>query len=390
MQKIIDTQKIPVKLWLDEIEEGAMEQALCLADLPFAYSHVCLMPDAHQGYGMPIGGVLAAQNVIVPNAVGVDIGCGMCAVKTNILAASVSVEQLKKIMQSIRAQIPLGFDHHKEKQDENLMPTGYNIEDMHVVKRQYLAALKQLGTLGGGNHFIELQRCTDGYLWAMVHSGSRNFGFQVAEYYNKVAKKLNAMYFSCIEPKVDLAFLPFDTQEGHDYYQEMKYCVDFALANRRLMMERIEASIADVLPDAAFEPLINIAHNYAAWELHFGSKVVVHRKGATSAKKGEVGIIPGSQGTKSYIVEGMGNEESFMSCSHGAGRRMSRSAAIRNLNLEEEIRNLDQQGIIHAIRHKNDLEEAASAYKDIAQVMAFQQDLVQIKTELSPLGVIKG
>jgi tRNA-splicing ligase RtcB len=377
-------------MWLDEPEDGALKQALNLANLPFAFRHVCLMPDTHQGYGMPIGGVLATKNVIVPNAVGVDIGCGMCAVKTNINADGLEHKQLTQIMSGIRELVPLGFDHHKERQDESLMPQGYNLDELVVVKRQYLAALKQLGTLGGGNHFIELQRDGEGFLWIMIHSGSRNFGLQVAEYYNKKAKKVNEMYYSSVEAKADLAFLPFETDEAHLYYKEMQYCTEFALSNRKLMMERIRDVVSATLSDVVYEPIINIAHNYAAWEKHFDTKVIIHRKGATSAKEGETGIIPGSQGTKSYIVEGLGNPESFMSCSHGAGRVMSRAAAIRNLDLEEEKRKLDELGIIHSIRSKSDLEEASSAYKDISQVMAFQSDLVKIKTELSPLAVIKG
>ena len=390
MQKVISTEKIPIKMWLDELEDGAVAQACNLANLPFAFRHICLMPDTHQGYGMPIGGVLAAKNVIVPNAVGVDIGCGMCSVKTNIEADGLEREQLTQIMAGIRELIPLGFEHQKEPQDESLMPQGYKLDEMPVVKRQYPAALKQIGTLGGGNHFIELQRCSEGFLWIMVHSGSRNFGLQVAEHYNKVAKKINALYYSSVDPKVDLAFLPFETGEARAYYLEMKYCVEFALANRKLMMERIQQVVSATLNPVVYEPMINIAHNYAAWETHFDTKVVVHRKGATSAKEGETGIIPGSQGTKSYIVEGLGNTESFMSCSHGAGRVMSRSAAIRTLDLEEEKRKLDALGIIHSIRAKSDLEEASSAYKDISQVMAFQSDLVRIKVELSPLAVVKG
>jgi tRNA-splicing ligase RtcB len=390
MQKVISTEQIPIKMWLDDLEEGTLKQALNLANLPFAFSHVCLMPDAHFGYGMPIGGVLAADNVIIPNAVGVDIGCGMSAVKTNIEVDNLERKQLTQIMSGIRGVIPLGRDRHKDRQDESLMPQGFQLDEMVVVKRQYLSALKQLGTLGGGNHFIELQRSDDGFLWIMVHSGSRNFGLQVAEHYNNIAKKLNQIYYSTVDPKVDLAFLPFETHEARLYYNEMKYCTEFAFANRRLMMERIQHVVSSVLSAVVFEPIINVAHNYAAWEEHFDKKVIIHRKGATSAKLGEIGIIPGSQGTKSYIVEGLGNPESFMSCSHGAGRVMSRTAAIRDLNLEEEKRKLDELGIIHSIRNKSDLEEASSCYKDILQVMALQSDLVKIKTELSPLAVIKG
>lgn len=390
MQKVISTERIPIKIWLDEPEESSIVQAKNLANLPFAFRQVCLMPDTHQGYGMPIGGVLATKGVIIPNAVGVDIGCGMCAVKTGTRAEDVSKEEIKSIMSGIRELVPLGFEHHKERQDESLMPQDYHLDELHVVKNQYLAALKQLGTLGGGNHFIELQRCNDGYLWIMIHSGSRNLGKQVADYYNRKAKKLNELYFSSVPAKADLAFLPFQTDEAHHYYKEMRYCTDFAFANRRLMMERIKEAVSAVLSNVEYDPIINIAHNHAAFEEHFGEKVIVHRKGATSAKAGETGIIPGSQGTKSYIVEGLGNPESFMSCSHGAGRALSRSAAVKTLDLDTEIQKLDELGIIHSIRGKSDLEEASSAYKDISQVMAFQSDLVKTRTELSPLAVIKG
>lgn len=293
-------------------------------------------------------------------------------------------------MSRIRELIPLGFEHHKEAQDETLMPQGHKIDEMHIVKNLYRAALKQIGTLGGGNHFIELQRSSDNKLWVMIHSGSRNLGKQVADYYNKRAKTLNELWFSHIDKSVDLAFLPFKTEEAQKYYREMRYCVDFAFANRKLMMQRIQQVISAELTSVEYQPIINIAHNYAAWEEHFGSKVIVHRKGATSARIGEIGIIPGSQGTKSYIVEGLGNPESFMSCSHGAGRVMGRKQAIRTLNLEEEQRKLDAVGVIHAVRTQQDLDECASVYKDIAEVMAFQEDLVKIKVELSPLAVIKG
>jgi len=328
--------------------------------------------------------------VIVPNAVGVDIGCGMCAVKSDLMVSEVSRKEMLNILSEIRNKIPIGFNHHKEKQDESLMPQGYDLNNLHVISSQYTAALKQIGTLGGGNHFIEIQKDSEGFLWLMIHSGSRNLGKQVADFYNKKARQLNEIWYSSVDKSVDLAFLPFRTIEAHEYYNEMKYCVDFALANRKLMIERVQESFYDHFPTIKFGDVINKAHNYAAWENHFGKDVVVHRKGATSAREGEIGIIPGSQGTNSYIVEGLGNKDSFNSCSHGAGRTMGRKEAVRNLDLEEEKRKLDALGIIHAVRSKSDLEEAPSAYKDIEEVMANQQDLVRIKVELSPVAVIKG
>lgn len=386
MELVITTEIKPIKLWLDNMEDGALAQARNLANLPFVFKHVAVMPDAHQGYGMPIGGVMATRDVIVPNAVGVDIGCGMCAVKTSL--TEIETRDLKTIMGMIRKSVPVGFKHQLVKQDECLMPKI--VYHNGIVEREYNSALKQLGTLGGGNHFIEIQKGNDGYVWIMVHSGSRNIGLKVAKYYNDVAKEANEKWFSVVPKKWELAFLPADTIAGKAYLDEMQYCVDFAFANRRLMMDRIMAAVISVAPCTEFDEMINIAHNYVQLEHHFQTNVWVHRKGATMAQKGQIGIIPGSQGTVSYIVRGMGNPESFHSCSHGAGRKMGRKQAQRELNLEAEKKRLDDLGVIHSIRGKKDLDEAAGAYKNIAKVMAKQSDLVEIVVELRPMAVIKG
>ena len=390
MIREISTERLPIKMWLPEVEEGALMQARNLANLPFAFRHIALMPDCHQGFGMPIGGVLATSEVVIPNAVGVDIGCGMCAVQTSV--QEISRQSLKGIMADIRQLIPLGFRHHKHGQDESLMPDREAFHGpMPVVEREYHSALRQVGTLGGGNHFIEVQKGSDGHIWIMVHSGSRNIGKQVADHYNRLAIELNQKWKSPVSKSVQLAYLPLDSEEGRQYMREMGYCVSFAFANRKLMMDQITVVFADHL-GAGFRagPMINIAHNYAAREQHFSREVMVHRKGATKASTDTVGIIPGSQGANSYIVKGKGNKDSFESCSHGAGRVMGRKEAIRSLDLKEEIRKLDEKGVIHAIRSQRDLEEAASAYKDINQVMSYQQDLVEVITELQPLAVIKG
>ncbi len=390
MIKTVKTEKHPIKLWLDDIELGALDQAKNLANLPFVFKHIAIMPDAHQGYGMPIGGIMASEDAIIPNAVGVDIGCGICAVKTSL--TTISHKNLKSILSAIRRTIPLGFSHHKKSQKTNLMPQpkGYTVSNLTVVSKEYKSALKQLGTLGGGNHFIEIQRGDDGHIWLMVHSGSRNLGLKVATYYNKLATALNKKWASKISPKWQLAFLPLDSKPGQSYLQEMRYCVDFALASRSLMMDRIQKAVASVVSPVAFEPLINIAHNYAAQETHFRKKVIVHRKGATRAQTGEIGIIPGSQGTPSYIVRGRGERESFTSCSHGAGRIMGRKQAQRQLDLAQEKRVLEDQGIIHAIRNIKNLDEAAGAYKNIDKVIGNQVDLVEVMEKLQPLAVIKG
>ena len=437
MQKVISTEKKPIKLWLDDIEEGALAQAKNLANLPFIHKWIAIMPDSHQGYGMPIGGVMATDGVVIPNAVGVDIGCGMCAVKTSL--TDIDRDTLKKIMGEIRKVIPVGFSKHKEEQDEgclkmplkqwkdvNSISDDSDADDAGdnypIVFNHYNNALKSLGTLGGGNHFIEIQKGSDGHIWIMIHSGSRNLGFQVAKHYNEVAKKLNLKWFSEVSPEVDLAFLPIGTPEADDYLGEMQYCVDYALANRKLMMERVKNIFVDVTdlcnnpdhkfiealsfteigrlgcpvcggdPDKMilFDEMINIAHNYASLEHHFGKDVWVHRKGATLAREGVIGIIPGSQGTKSYMVEGKGNPDSFNSCSHGAGRLMGRKQAIRTLDLENEVKALEEKGILHSIRGIDQLDEAPSAYKDIETVMKNQEDLVEILVELTPLAVVKG
>ena len=388
--KVVSSEKLPIKMWLENIEEGALEQAKNLANLPFAFKWVSIMPDSHQGYGMPIGGVLATKDVIISNAVGVDIGCGMCAVKTSL--TEIDILTLKKIMGEIRKQIPVGFNRHKEKQDESLMPTGYwNNGKMEIVSQEYQNALTQIGTLGGGNHFIEIQKGSDGHIWIMIHSGSRNFGLKIAEHYNKLAIKLNELWYadSGVPKEWELAFLPLESAEGKAYICEMNYAVEFALANRKLMMENIK-NIFTEITKCSFDEIINIAHNYARLENHFGQNVMVHRKGATLATTDTIGIIPGSQGTKSYIVRGKGNPESFNSCSHGAGRKMGRKQAEQTLNLEEEVKKLDDQHILHAIRGVKDLDEASGAYKDVKEVMENQKDLVDILVELSPLGVIKG
>lgn len=393
MIKIDGSERLPIKMWLSDIEDTALAQAKNLANLPFAFHHIAIMPDCHAGYGMPIGGVLAAKGVVIPNAVGVDIGCGMCSVKTSL--TEITTEQLKKILGGgndnpggIRGTIPLGFNHHKEEQQWE----GFEkAPDIPVIQRHLKSAKKQLGTLGGGNHFIEIQKGSDGHIWIMIHSGSRNFGYQIADEYNKKAQHLCQMWHSSVphKGKDGLAFLPIETKEAKEYLDAMNFALEFAYANRKHMIERVKDAFFNVL-SCEFEPEINIHHNYATWENHFNQNVLVHRKGATSAKKGQLGIIPGSQGTKSYIVKGLGNPESFMSCSHGAGRVMSRKKAIKTLNLKEEQQKLDKLGILHGIRHKNDLEEASSAYKPIDVVMRNQEDLVQIEVALSPLAVVKG
>jgi len=379
----IETEKIPIKLWLENLEEGALQQAKDLANLDIAFRHIAIMPDSHQGYGMPIGGILATKDGIVPNAVGVDIGCGMCSLKTNL--KEIELGDLKKIMSNIRETVPVGFNQHQEKQDDTWMPVLN--EDLPIVSQEFERGKYQIGTLGGGNHFIEIQKGSDGFIWIMVHSGSRNMGYTVANHYHKKAVEETKQRGNQV-PK-DLSYFVKGTENYDNYFKEMNYCIEFALQNRKLMMERVKDAFVALVPEVEFSNFINKPHNFAAWETHFGENLMVHRKGATRAEKGEWGMIPGSQGTHSYLVQGKGNPLSFNSCSHGAGRVMSRAEARRSLDLKKEVAQLKEMGVLHALRHKKDLDEAPSSYKDIKEVMGLQKDLVEIKVELTPLAVIK-
>lgn len=381
---------LPIKMWCDEVEPEAMAQAYNLASLSFAFRHIALMPDCHSGYGMPIGGVLATEGVVIPNAVGVDIGCGVCAVRTSLGVDEYAGrrEVWKSVIGSIREVIPVGRDHHQEAAARMDMPMINH--DMGIVIQEYDAGRYQLGTLGGGNHFIEIQKGSDGYIWVMLHSGSRNVGYKVAQYHNNVAVDLNQKWRSSVPKHHQLAFLPLNSLEAKAYLAEMHWCVEFAVRNRMRMLGGITEILVRTFRDVRFHEPINIAHNYVVMENHFGRNVMVHRKGATRARKGDVGIIPGSQGTCSYIVEGLGNPESFMSCSHGAGRTMSRSAAKSRLHLDAERAAMDSQGIIHGIRTESDLDEAPGAYKPIDDVMANQSDLVTPTVRLQPIAVVKG
>lgn len=384
MKTVVATEKTPIKLWLENIEDGALVQAKNLANLPFTFKHIAIMPDSHQGYGMPIGAVLATKGVVIPNAVGVDIGCGMCAVKTNL--TDIDKTDLRKVIDKALELIPVGFNWHKEDQTyTGFMP---NKPDLEIISQNYDKAKLQIGTLGGGNHFIEVQKGSDNHIWIMIHSGSRNLGYRTAKHYNDLAIKMNSDYYSEVTKDLELAFLPIHTKEAKDYFKEMEYCVEFAKQNRFLMLDRMKDAFNSVM-ETSFEcEIINESHNFAALENHYKQNVIVHRKGATKADKGELGIIPGSQGTKSYIIKGLGNNESFKSCSHGSGRVMGRKQAIRELDLKTELKAMD--GIIHNIDSEKQLDEAPSAYKDIDIVMENQKDLAEIYVELKPLAVIKG
>jgi len=379
---IINGEKLPIKTWTEAIEGGALQQARNLAGLPFAFSHIALMPDVHEGYGMPIGGVLATTGgFIIPNAVGVDIGCGVVALQTG--ATAVTAEQVRQVLARARELIPVGFKHHRQPQPWD----GFDVApSIPIILRELASARRQLGTLGGGNHFCSVEKGSDGHIWLMVHSGSRNIGLKVASDYNKLAKEINKKR-KLVPREFDLAPLNLAEETGKEYFAAMQFCLDFARANRELLAKRFHDAFAAAVPAAAVLSRVEIHHNYAARERHDHADVVVHRKGAISARAGERGIIPGSMGTPSYIVEGLGNRESFNSASHGAGRAMSRREANRVIT--EDMADAAMRGIV-CTPWNGDYAEAPMAYKDIEKVMDCQRDLVKPLVKLMPLGVMKG
>ena len=395
-------QRLPIYSWCDDIEESALEQIIAVANHPAAVHHVALMPDAHTGFGMPIGGVVALRDAISPNVVGVDIGCGMSAMNSGHKTNIVHTGAIKAIKAQIVRDIPVGFGHRDPKWEGHSRELADELVLGLFEKYGHAAFLKelgviinpdvvlsQLGTLGGNNHFVELQEDENGYVWAMIHSGSRNLGLQIADYYNGKAMTLCTRWHSAI-PNTALAFLPLNEQVGQDYLQAMNFALDFAYANRILMMDLVAYAFHRnkvKWPDDWRDKMINIHHNYATLENHGGENVVVHRKGATLARTSVTGIIPGSMGTNSYIVRGKGNEKSFMSCSHGAGRKMSRTEARKKITMdafEHKMKGIEYNPI------KDNLDEAPQAYKDIDEVMAQQDDLVEIVHKLTPRAVIKG
>jgi tRNA-splicing ligase RtcB len=383
----IDTERVPILVWGEPPDDGTLEQARNLANLPFAYHHVALMPDAHVGYGMPIGGVLAALGHVIPHAVGLDIGCGVRAWRTNIPAEELKAAR-DRVLNQVQRDVPQGFDWHRTSQAHR---TGLfdEVPDIPALLAEAEKAERQVGSLGGGNHFIELQSDPDGIAWVMIHSGSRNVGKQIAEHYDRVARDVNRREGSPVPPEWGLAHLAIDSPEGREYLAAMDWCLRFAKENRRLMAEAVQAALDGVFPGVAPDEQIDVHHNYASVETHFGEQVVVHRKGAVHAR-GTV-LVPGSMGTVSYVGEGLASADAFESCSHGAGRVMGRKAAMRALPIEHVLAELAERDVRLFKAHKRDLaEEAPEAYKDIEDVMHHQRDLVRPLVRLTPFGVLKG
>ena len=396
IKKVITKGKFPVKVWTDDIDFGAMDQLINIAHLPFIHHHIAAMPDVHQGIGATVGSVIPCKGAIIPAAVGVDIGCGMNAIRLTLRAEQLP-DNLKKVRSTIESVIPLGFDIHKKDMAKRSTimaladPLGRLMEKHPAIKKMqnkpYQTWVRQLGSLGGGNHFIEL--CLDEHndVWIMLHSGSRGIGNVIGRYFIELAKRDISKHHLRV-PDKDLAYFSEGAEHFDDYVEAVHWAQDYAMWNRREMMRLIVESLQNVLPRfKASKEAINCHHNYVAIEQHYGQQVYITRKGAISAQDGELGIIPGSMGAKSYIVRGLGNPTSFCSCSHGAGRKMSRAQAKKQFSSEDLVK--QTQGI-ECRKDKGVLDEIPGAYKDIDTVMENQSDLVEVVHTLKQIVCIKG
>ena len=356
--------------------------------LPCLFKHVALMPDAHLGKGSMVGSVIATKNAIIPATVGVDIGCGMMAVKTPFKSGILD-RKLAEFRHEIERAIPVGFNDYKEPVDESNEWAGWaEFGELHPgIQDRKRKAMKQLGSLGGGNHFIEVCLDTDDNVWLMLHSGSRNIGNEVATRHIATAKSLHDLNTL---PAADLAYFVQGTPEFKAYWHDLDWAQGYAMKNREIMMKRLMKSFNRMFNDKAEwtpELAVNCHHNYVAVEEHFGDEVFVTRKGAINAESGRYGIIPGSMGAKSFIIKGLGNAASFNSCSHGAGRKMSRTKAKAKFtreDLEAQTRGVECR------KDKGVVDEIPGAYKDIEEVMRAQSDLVEVVAELKQVICVKG
>ncbi len=396
IQQIMTKGRVPVKIYTDVVETAAMQQLYNLSQLPFVHSHIAVMPDVHAGIGATVGSVIPTHGAIIPAAVGVDIGCGMNAQRFSLKASDLP-DSLRSLRLAIEEAIPVGFDMHKqdrarESTIRSLSQGLHNLLQKHpklygLQKKPYQAWIRQIGTLGGGNHFIELCLDENQDVWVMLHSGSRGIGNRIGEYFITLAKKDMGRHVHNL-PDKDLAYLTEGAEHYDDYVEAVGWAQEYATANRREMMHFITEVLRKRFPKLGItKEAIHCHHNYVAQERHFGEMVWVTRKGAIRAGEGELGIIPGSMGTKSYIVRGKGNPQSFCSCSHGAGRRMSRSAARR----EFDERHAEQQTDgVECRKDRGIIDELPGAYKDIDMVMEHQSDLVDIVHTLKQVLCVKG
>jgi tRNA-splicing ligase RtcB len=378
----------PIDFWtpIHEVESAAIDQLLNIANLP-GVVHVKAMPDVHLGKGATVGSVIATEGIVSPAAVGVDIGCGMAAVRTNLTSESFGDGDLAKLRHSIERGVPVGNGPGGEHRNANTSASTWSkssgaVEHPLFQRKQ----LMQLGTLGGGNHFIEICLDTEDRVWIMLHSGSRNFGKELAEGHIRKARAICEQAHERLADR-DLAFFRAGTPEFDAYRDDVLLAQDYARTNREIMLAEVLRNVRAAFPQMETEPAINCHHNYLAFEEHDGRRLVVTRKGAIRAGKGDLAIIPGSMGTRSYIVRGLGNPASLQSASHGAGRRMSRAAAKKRFTLDDLAK---QTAGVECRKDHGVLDEIPGAYKDIDTVMANQADLVEVVATLKQVLCVKG
>ncbi len=392
MPTTINGSNVPIRLWAPpaEVDSRVIAQLKNVAALPWVAHHVAVMADVHAGRGATVGSVIAMREAVAPAAVGVDIGCGMAAVKTSLGAGQLP-DDLRRLRLAIEAEIPVGKRSHERPAWRSAPDELRGAVEALLGRVDELAARVppgtisgQLGTLGGGNHFIEVCLDTGGAVWLMLHSGSRHVGARLAEHHIEIARRLRHNQ-ALVDP--DLAAFLAGTPAFDSYRRDLYWAQDYARLNRQVMLALLERVMRQTWPRVTFEAPISCHHNYVAEEVHFGETLLVTRKGAIRAGRGELGIIPGSMGTKSFIVRGLGNPASFESASHGAGRRMSRTEARKRFN----VRDLQEQTAgVECRKDPGVIDEAPKAYKNIDRVMAEQRDLVEIVTELKQLVCVKG
>lgn len=394
-QTLTENSSVPVKIWTRDIDLKSIDQLKNVARLPFVFHHVAAMPDVHAGMGATIGSVIATKEAVIPAAVGVDIGCGMLAVRTNLTKHTFNERKLQRLMQEILFRVPVGFAQRSKENTrwKSCEPFEEPLKEIlsheptmldPMVKSEWHA---QLGTLGGGNHFIELTADEEERLWIMLHSGSRGIGNIMASFFIARAKTLAKENGEEL-PDIYLASLKEGTEDFDWYMKAVHWAQDYAMANRQIILEDVLEALRVLKPSTELEgEIVNCHHNYVAQEEHFGETIWVTRKGAIRAGLGEKGIIPGSMGARSYIVEGLGNEESFCSSSHGAGRKMSRTEAKKRFSVNEL--KAQTKGVV-CRKDAGVLDEIPKAYKSIEAVMAQQSDLTKTIHELKQILCIKG
>jgi len=387
---------VPVKIYTGELEATARQQLVNISKLPIVHHHVAAMPDVHLGIGATVGSVIPTKKAIIPAAVGVDIGCGMIARRLSLTGNELGESSLRKVFNQISRDVPVGFESHKDRDARTHAAKRFDkglrrILEKHagVQKRVGKKAswVHQLGTLGGGNHFIEVCLDEANRAWVMLHSGSRGIGNAIGSYFIELARR-DAERAQLALPDRDLAYFAEGAQHFDDYVEAVGWAQDYARANREEMMELvIDAMHRHLPPFEATDEAVNCHHNYVERESHYGEQVWLTRKGAIRAGRGELGIIPGSMGARSYIVRGTGSAESFQSCAHGAGRRMSRNAAQKQFSVADL--QVQTEGVI-CRKDKGVLDEIPGAYKNIDEVMANQADLVEVVHTLKQVLCVKG